>query len=72
MLGLLQRGLRLCALDGVPGLELGDDGLVARRQLEDGGSRGAEGGHFLAREDVVRFPRLCLLEDARDAPVRGH
>lgn len=30
--------------------------MVAGCELEDGGTRGAEGGEFLAGEDVVGFP----------------
>lgn len=50
--------------------EGGDDVAVAGCEFKDSGARGAEGGDFLAGEEVVGFPVLGALEDAGDAAGR--
>lgn len=64
-----QQPLRLVVVVARPvlvGFHLHDEILVARRELEDGGARGAEGVDLLAGEDVVALP-VC-----REAERRAH
>lgn len=50
-------------------LHLRDDILVARRELEDGGARGAEGVDLLPGEDVVALPVRREAEGRAEPPV---
>lgn len=51
------------------GLHLHDEILVARRELEDGGARGAERVYLLPGEDVVALPVRREAEGRAQAPV---